>query len=160
MAINKITLIILFALILTIGGCATTNYIKSETDPFKFDFTPIYTASNTTSQRVFDLGVKLLENEGYLVTPIPAFDIVTTNPISLGYQVWRSTNEKWNISLQVSLQIMKDKRGQLYWRLSHRIIGSRSGTQDRLFAPEDFEVASQRINELISKLSRVFAALA
>lgn len=160
MGINKAALVALFAMMLTIGGCATNAYMKSETDPFRFDFTPIYTAKNTTSTQAFDLGVKLLENEGYLVTPIPAFDIVTTNPISLGYQVWRSTNEKWSISMQVSLQIMRDKRGQLYWRLSHRIIGSRSGTQDRLFAPEDFEITNQRINDLTSKLSHIFAKLA
>ena len=95
--------------------------------------------------------------EGYLVSSNAVFYVATTDPKSIGYQYWRVTNEKWKVSYQLGVQIMKATNGVVYWKLSHKIVGSRSGKQNRLFEPSDFEVTESVVNEISRKLMKLFS---
>lgn len=148
-------IISIFVICILTGGCSGVS-TKSTTDPFDFDFTPMAYASNLSIDNALDLGIKALEAEGYKVAPSPVFHAATTDPQDLGYLVWRATNEKWKVSYQLALQIIKGPGSQLYWKLTHRIVGSRSGNQNRSFQPQDFEETSEITSELSSKLANLF----
>ena len=152
---NKLLLLLLAAIL---SGCSTSA-IKP-TDPFLFEYTPVASASIGNSDIALRKVVDLLESEGYLVSPNAVFSSATTDPKDIGYQYWRATNEKWKVSYQVGVQIIETREGMLYWRLSHKIVGIRSGKQNRLFDPSDFEKTESIIIELTRKLMRLFSASA
>ena len=152
----KLIYLVLLASILT--GCSTTAALK-DTDPFRFEFSPIASASVVNPEAALSKTVKLLEKEGYLVSSNAIFHTATTEPKNIGYQYWKVTNEKWNVSYQLGVQII-EAGGVVYWKLSHKIIGSRSGKQDRTFDPADFDVTEQKVNEITRKLMNLFSASA
>ncbi len=140
------------------AGCAS-NVIKN-TDPFRTEFIPIASASIQEPEIALKKVVSLLNKEGFLVSPNTVFYTATTDPKNVGYQYWRVTNEKWNVTYQLGVQIIKVRGGLIYWKLSHKIIGSRSGKQDRMFEPSDFEVTEQVVNKITRKLMILFSTSA
>ncbi|MDN3521150.1 hypothetical protein [Halomonas ramblicola] len=151
-------IILCAVLAVMLAGCASTA--SKNTDPFLFEYTPVARASIDNSDVALNEVVSLLEAEGFLVSPNAIFGTATTDPKDVGYQYWRTTNEKWKISYQIGVQVIETRKGMLYWKLSHKIIGSRTGKQDRLFEPSDFEVTESEINKLTRRLTRLLSASA
>lgn len=139
--------------VVLIGGCMGIR----DTDPFHYEFSPIANASLNTPEVTLTKVIQLLEKDGYLVAPNTVFLTATTDQRDLGYQYWRVTNEKWKVAYQLGVQVIEAKGGTLYWKLSHRIVGSRSGKQDRMFEPNDFEITEKIVNEVIRKLMKLFS---
>jgi hypothetical protein len=141
-------------LVLILAGCAGT---QRSSDPF-FGFEPIYTAAFSSPEKALIKVIEVMESEGYSVAPNMVFLTVFTEPKDIGYQVWRTTNEKWKVSYQVGVQIIKPRGRDMYWKIFHHIVGKRSGTQDRNFNPEDFEETFKILNNLTIRLMKLFSS--
>ncbi|WP_274058657.1 hypothetical protein [Vibrio parahaemolyticus] len=145
--------ILLLLLVAYLSGCSGLAVKKS--DPFELQFEPIASTGGSKSEYL-SKATRTLEDSGYSVTPNEVFFTATTLPKKLGTQRWRANGEKWRIQYQLSIQIIEDDNDTLYWKLSHKIIGKRSGREPRLFYPEDFEVTEEMINVVHQKMSIAF----
>lgn len=150
---NKHVLITIFAL--AISGCAGSA--MKNTDPFNFAYEPIASTGYESIEYYLNEAAQSLDQSGYSVTPNFVFYTATTLPKSIGKHRWRRNGEKWDLSYQLGVQILHGSNGQLFWRLTHKITGTRSGREPRLFQPVDFDKTEKLVNEMHRKLSIAFS---
>ncbi len=143
-------------LLLLLSGCASV--IMTGTDPFRYEFTPVSASTFSEGEEALKAVVELLEDEGYRVARNSLFLTAVTEPEEIGYAYWRNTGEKWEIRYQIGVQLIRTIDDRLYWKLSHRILGSRSMREDRLFDPEDFAETERIFNDLILKVNNLFTS--
>jgi hypothetical protein len=84
--------------------------------------------------------------------------VASTEPERIGYAFWRKTGEMGEIRYQIGVQLIRTIDDKLYWKLSHRILGSRPMREDRLFDPEDFAKTEKIFNDLILKVNNLFSS--
>lgn len=144
-------------ILLLAAGCMSSTLITN-TDPFQYNYTPIASTKLSEPEAAFEALVDLLEAEGYTVAANAAFLTATTFPKQLGYAYWRANKEKWDISCQAGVQIIRTTGDTLYWNLTHRIVGRRTMKEDRLFEPAEFEETEKIFNDLAFKIMRLFSS--
>ena len=150
---KSISLLSVLLLIACLSGCMMMA--AKHSDPFEMQFEPIASLSGNKLEYL-SKAVRILEEAGYSVTPNDAFSSATTLPKKIGIQRWRANGEKWHLEYQLSVQIIESNGSQLFWKLSHKIIGTRSGRQPRLFYPEDFDITENIVNEVHQKIIYAF----
>lgn len=131
----------------------------SKYDPFSPNYNLIIASHFTDPIKALEKATKILTDKGYEVEVNSVFHTVTTLPKDIGFQVWDRTSEKWMISYQVGIQIINFREDQNYWKLTHRIVGSRSGQNDRLFDPSDFKILDEIFLKLNKKLMDLFSRI-
>lgn len=148
--------IILF--VLTVSGCTFMKMQSS--DPFTYDFKPIAINDKKKGDFYFNLGINILKNKGYEVTLNEVFLTGTTLPINIGKHRWRRNNDKWDLTYQVGFQVLESRSGQVFWRIIHKIMGTRPGKEPRSFEPSDFDETEKIFNVLHHDLAIVFSQMA
>jgi hypothetical protein len=154
---NKTLILPGLAILMLAAGCMSSTMITN-TDPFQYNYTPVANTKLSDPEAAFEALVDLLEAEGYMVAANAAFLTATTFPRQLGYIYWRANREKWDVSCQAGVQIIITTGDRLYWNLTHRIIGRRTMSEDRLFEPADFEETEMIFNDLALKITRLFSS--
>lgn len=134
-----------------LSGCVGLGMKNS--DPFMFEFEPIAYNDMGNGLDYLDKGADLLISKGYNVSRNEVFYTAITEPVSIGKHRWRRNGDKWDLTYQVGFQVIESKRGQIFWRITHKITGSRSGKEPRLFSPEDFDETESVFNGLHGDLS-------
>ena len=129
----------------------------ASTDPFESDFSPIIEGKFETIGQAFKEGVELLRSNDYVVSVNSIFLIGTTEKKEMGHLVWKETNEKWKVWYALSFQVIQPKSGQGYWKLSHRVVGTRSGEEDRIFEPYDFDLIGKEVSSIYLSLMNLLS---
>jgi len=148
----KILSIAIFVSVLS--GCSST--VMKNSDPFMFEFEPIAYNEMHDGAYYLNKGADLFANKGYKAFRNDVFLSANTEPVSIGKHRWRRNGDKWDLTYQVGFQVFESKHGQVFWRITHKIVGSRSGKEPRLFSPEDFDETESIFNGLQSDLSQAF----
>ncbi len=151
---QRIKVLCIAACLSVMSGCG--GMAMKNSDPFMFEFEPI--AYNDLGDGLYYLnkGADLLISKGYNVSRNEVFYTAITEPVSIGKHRWRRNGDKWDLSYQVGFQVIESKRGQIFWRITHKITGSRSGKEPRLFSPEDFDETESIFNGMQRYLSNAF----
>lgn len=143
-------------IILALTGCVSAPRSTNFSDPFGFNFEPIAISDQHDGVYFLNLGSSLLEGKGYAVSVNEVFLGAITEPVPIGKHRWRSNNDKWELAYQVAFQVIESKNGYVFWRITHKITGTRSGKQPRAFSPSDFDETESIFNSLQSELSSFF----
>ncbi len=151
---QKVRTLCVAAFLAILSGCSGPG-VKS-TDPFIFEFEPIAYNDTVDGFYYLDLGANLLISKGYNVYRNDVFYTVITEPVEIGKHRWRRNSDKWDLTYQVGFQVIESRGGQIFWRITHKITGSRSGKESRLFSPEDFDETESVFNGLQRDLSHAF----
>ncbi len=152
---NKLTVIIIACAIIT--GC--TNFSSMQIDTFVVQYEPVGNSDNYNQLMIQKVVENILVESGYEVTSNEVLHTISTSPISLGTNRWRANNEKWKLQYQLGFQVISGGDGRLYWTLTTKIVGTRSGREPRSFATSDFEESSELLTTLKRKVMSEFNAL-
>ena len=153
--IKKIFVLFIISII---SGCS--NIWLKTNGSLNVPYEPIANIDNTDGESYLGIAIETLNNSGYSSDPNYVFYTATTLPKNLGKQRWRRNGDKWDINYQLGIQIIKGSNGQLYWKLSHNITGTRSGKEPRSFQASDFDITEELTNDIHRKLSLSFTSRA
>lgn len=134
---------------------ATAERLEGEFHLLEYDFVPIVPGKFASPKEALKAAVDVLKESGHRVKVNQVLCIAATHRENLGYQIWKKTNEKWKVSYEAAVQIIRSEGDLWFWNLCDFIVGSRSGKQDRRFDPSDFEHVERRFDELIYELTSV-----
>lgn len=144
--------IIPILMIVLILGCQ-----QIVTDPFSTNYTPVVSDNFSSADKALTRVIAILKSNGYEVTGNDVILTATTEPRNTGYQIWKVTNEKWKVSYKIGVQLIRASEHRLYWKMSHKIVGSRQGKHDREFAPYDFEITENEFNKINHDLTNALS---
>lgn len=140
-------------------------------DSFDNDYEHIfYNDQNVLGTEFFNVGISAIEEYGRHESQVPAYDVTRTDVggkfhtaitgrKKLSNCRWIKTNEKWNLTYQIGFQFFEGEHNKHWWRITRKIIGTRSSKEPRSFEASDFNETQKIFDDLHREMSNAFIIL-
>jgi hypothetical protein len=134
-------------------------------DPFDNDYKLVrYNNQNKLGAKLFNIGIVVIEDYGrkesqgvaHKVTRTDVggrFHSAVTEKIELHNCRWLKTRDKWNLTYQIGFQAFEGSDNDHWWRVTRKIIGTRSGKEPRSFEASDFNETQKIFDGLHREIS-------
>jgi hypothetical protein len=134
-------------------------------DPFDNDYKLVkYNNQNKLGAKLFDVGIGIIEEYGQTESQVLAHKVTRTNlgerfhsaitdKIELDNCRWLKTKNKWDLTYQIGFQTFEGSDNDHWWRVTRKIIGTRSSEEPRSFEAIDFNETQKIFDGLYRKMS-------
>ena len=137
-------------------------------DPFDNDYELFYyNDQNVSTGKFFDIGIRIIEEYGRTESQVPMYNVTRTNLGERFYSaitgrkeldkcLWLKNREKWDLTYQIGFQVLEGDEDKHWWRITRKIIGTRSSREPRSFEASDFKKTQEIFDGLQREMSNEF----
>jgi len=129
-----------------VSSCAQQALMGVQTCEVEYE--PLLISNEQSLESLLFEIENILNDEGYDVVTNEVTYTIVTLPTYAGVYRWRENNEKWKLSYQLGFQLIKGSDDRVFWTLSHKIVGIRSGREPRTFGASDFDETEKIFTKL------------